>query len=216
MFFQYPGQTIDMLEKDLNNIVKFNFPHISYYSCRADEDIDTIYHDKNQLEEENNLEASMLKTIQSKLQSNGYTQYEINHFVKGNKRSYHNSKYWNLEEYIGVGLGASGLVENRLYKNYIDFENYFNSIRSDKRPTMEKEDLTAEEMEKNYIISRMGLREGLNIDYVNKKYGINFLEKYKDQIAKYLREDIIEQDGKYIKFTDNGIYKSNRFFVDII
>lgn len=216
MFFLYPGQNLKMLREDLDDIVKFDFPHISYYSSRNDEDIDAIYYDKKDIENQDNLEADMLELIQEKLESSGYTQYEINHFEKDGRQSYHNRKYWNLEEYMGVGLGSSGLIGNRLYKNHIDFEKYFDSISNGEKPFLEKEELTNEEMEKNYIISRMGLREGLDIEFINKKFDIDFLSKYKSQLDKYCEDGLITKTENYIKFTDEGMYQSNKFFVDII
>lgn len=216
MFLLYPDQNLEMLKNDLDEVKKFNFPHISYYSCRNDEDIDVIYHSKDEIEAMENLEADMLEMIQKELENSGYNQYEINHFVKGDKKSYHNQKYWNLKEYMGVGLGASGLIGNRLYKNHIDFEKYFNAISKNEKPILEKEELSNEEMEKNYIISKMGLRDGVNIDFVNRRFSIDFLKKYEKTLKKYYEDGVIERKGNRIRFTDSGIYQSNRFFVDIV
>lgn len=71
-------------------------------------------------------------------------------------------------------------------------------------------------MEKNYIISKMGLRDGLSIDFVNERFSIDFLKKYEKTLEKYYEDGIIERKGNRIRFTDYGIYQSNKFFVDIV
>ena len=44
------------------------------------------------------------------LNSKGYRQYEISNFAKGGKISRHNSKYWDLSEYLGPGMRRPQLL----------------------------------------------------------------------------------------------------------
>lgn len=45
-------------------------------------------------------------------------------------RSRHNSLYWDMSDYIGCGLGASGFVNGVRYKNITDIENYIGAFGS--------------------------------------------------------------------------------------
>lgn len=209
MFFSYPGQTISQLKKDIKYISKLDIPHVSFYSQKSDEEIiHQLGNDKN--------ESNLLDTIRSDLKKNGLIHYEINHFAKSGYRSYHNMKYWNLDNYIGVGLGASSFVNGTYYKNYIQFEDYFKAIKNGNLPYSTKEKWSNEEYEKNYIISKMGMIGGININEINEKFGIDFLSKYKEIIDAFIGNNIIEKDKKNIKFTSEGMYYSNKFFLEII
>jgi coproporphyrinogen III oxidase-like Fe-S oxidoreductase len=52
-------------------------------------------------------EFDMLKEI---LLEAGYARYEISNFSLISKSSIHNRVYWEMEEYLGLGLGASSLA----------------------------------------------------------------------------------------------------------
>lgn len=216
MYFAYPGQTVRSLERDFVLIERLNIPHVSFYSFLNYEDMYAIYHSKEEIELSNSLEDDMLDAISYVMANQGYEHYEINHFAKDGMRSYHNQKYWKLEDYMGVGLGASGLVNNELYRNQINFEKYFSDIDSGKVPYLDFEDLSKEEFEKNYIISKMGMIEGINIEYVNERFGIDFLDKYNTAIEKNVKDNIVQiKDGRLI-FTEKGMYLSNKFYLEII
>lgn len=43
----------------------------------------------------------------------GYIQYEVSNFCKPHCESQHNMVYWQLENYIGIGAGGSGTIENK-------------------------------------------------------------------------------------------------------
>ena len=91
------------------------------------------------------------------LRESGYEHYEISNFARmpgGSKgpgfadgscvastghdcsgvketspyRSRHNSLYWDMSNYIGVGLGASGFIGGRRYKNITDIDEYINTF----------------------------------------------------------------------------------------
>lgn len=49
-----------------------------------------------------------LKTIKS-LEALGFNQYEISNFSKPSFESKHNTKYWILDDYLGLGKSAHSL-----------------------------------------------------------------------------------------------------------
>lgn len=213
MYFSYTGQTLELVNMDLKYIEKLNIPHISYYTLRSDEELIPLIEQEDDLYK---LESKILETISDKLTNNGYIHYEINHFAKLGYRSYHNMKYWNLDNFLGIGLGSSSFINGVFYKNYTEFDKYFYSIKCGNLPYQTVEKWTKDDYEKNYIISRMGMMEGIIIKEINKKFGIDFLKKYKTKLDKFINENIIEIKGDVVKFTKEGLYYSNRFYIEII
>ena len=47
------------------------------------------------------------------LEKNGFEQYEVSNFSKKHKQCKHNLKYWNHEDYFGIGSGACGTIYNQ-------------------------------------------------------------------------------------------------------
>ena len=46
------------------------------------------------------------------LKLNGYKQYEISNYAKEGYECKHNILYWKCKNYIGLGPGASGYINN--------------------------------------------------------------------------------------------------------
>ena len=88
-------------------------------------------------------------------------------------------------------------------------------LKRNELPIINKDFVDNDENEKEYIIFKLRETEGINLEVFRDKYGIDFLEKYKDQINKFKDDGFFEID-KAIKFTKKGMSLSNEFFVEII
>lgn len=56
-------------------------------------------------------EFSLLKSI---LLDAGYRRYELSNFSLAGKSSIHNRTYWEMENYLGLGLNSSSFLDTRL------------------------------------------------------------------------------------------------------
>lgn len=212
MYFAYPDQTLDDLKDDVRILNKLNVPHVSFYSVKTDSQI--ISYD-----EERHGEIPEIEYIQeftTQLEAKGYIHYELNHFCRDGYESHHNMKYWNLDEYIGIGLAAAGFFDKSLYKNSVEFEKYFEMIDAGQLPICEEEILTLEEEEKYFIINRMGLKEGINLEYFSARFGERFEVKYKELLEKYRLQNLIQFDQNAVSFTELGMLNSSKFYMEII
>ena len=95
-------------------------------------------------ETDNDLEAQMYEMIIKNSEEAGYIHYEISNFAKKGKEARHNSKYWRNEEYVGIGLGASGYINGIRYKNKMKFIDYYDSILLGEKPVFEEEKIDEE------------------------------------------------------------------------
>ncbi|QTQ11733.1 radical SAM family heme chaperone HemW [Treponema parvum] len=124
------------------------------------------------------------------LEKNGYPQYEVSNFSKPEFESAHNKVYWRLENYVGVGAGASGAVyscrnsseEGVRWTNtadigrYISFwnevgvSNFFHceNLLKSARNT-EILDLKTQEFE--FLMMGLRLRAGINSSVYKKRFG---------------------------------------------
>lgn len=218
MMMGNPKQNMDILKFDIFNALSLNVEHISYYSLIIEERTLFEYwlkHGKIELFDDD-LEREMYHFVKTKLKENGYQHYETSNFAKEGKKSRHNMKYWNLSPYIGVGLGAASNIGLKRFKNFTKFKNYFDSIDNGKLPIMEVEKLDMEEREKEFIIMNLRMMDGFSIPEINDKFGIDFIEKYKDIIKKHYKFGNVKIENDRFMFTEQGIDLSNQFYVDII
>lgn len=112
--------------KDTEELIKLAPEHISCYSLQIEEGtpFGKMYADGTLQELPDELDREIYHKVSEILKSHGYDHYEISNFAKPGFESRHNSKYWNMTDYIGLGLGASGFVNGVRYKNNENMQEY--------------------------------------------------------------------------------------------
>lgn len=121
-----PGQTIDDFKETLEKVLELKPEHISAYSLQLEEGTkfyDRYSEDDLPSEEEDRQMYALTKQL---LKEKGYDRYEISNYSKPGYESKHNMVYWQRGNYLGLGLGASSLVENTRFSNVSDFDEYCN------------------------------------------------------------------------------------------
>ncbi len=132
LMFALPNQSLDDWKETLLTVVGLSPEHLSCYSLIIEEGTNFYNLYKNSLlklpkEEE---EREMYEYCIDFLKERGYLQYEISNFANPNKECRHNLVYWDLEDYIGCGVGAHSYVNNQRYENTSSIETYIKEINS--------------------------------------------------------------------------------------
>ena len=132
-----------LLNEDLDIIKTLPINHISAYSLTIEDG--TKFFNTPKVKVENQILARYLFEQLNKL---GFCQYEISNFAKNNNaRSKHNLGYWKYYEYLGVGTGAVGCINNKRLYNCKDVEKYIqNSTSYDKTEDLSQEDIKMEQI----------------------------------------------------------------------
>ena len=146
------------------------------------------------------------------MKKNNLFQYEISNFAVKGFECRHNLKYWNQEEYIGIGPSAHSFLNSMRYSNPSDLNLYCEGAETGTFNRIVQEVMDFNDLMFEYIMLRLRLTEGLNsIDFKNK-FNVDFYEKYSKQ-AEYLTENkLIEFNGDFVKLTEKGMDISNFVF----
>lgn len=218
MMFANPKQTMDVLLDDLETAASLDIHHISYYSLMIKEKT-YFYHwlksGKIKVYDDE-LEREMYHRIQKTLEDYGFIQYEISNFARKQSVSRHNQKYWNLENYLGLGLGASSNMDLMRFSNSRRFDQYYQKIDRGEFPIVFAERMNLEDREKEYIMLNLRLIKGFEIADINRRFNINFLEKYAEVLEKHQRYGTIHITEDRVAFTPFGLDVGNQFYLDII
>lgn len=203
--FNLPNQKIEDIDFIMKYIEEKQFTHISFYSLIIEEH--TVIRNQNFKGLNEEKESDMYKYIQTQLINNlKYNQYEISNFSKEEYQSKHNIHYWDLDEYIGIGLGASGYLDKVRYTNTKSVDNYYYYLDNDKRPVVSSEIISNEESEEEKII--LSLRQN-KLVAVNQNI-INFIMN-----DKFLRDKIIIDNNK-IKIKIQYYFISNEIILKLL
>ena len=201
LMFSLPGQTFEGVKKDLEKLLELKPEHFSIYSLIWEEG--TPFFKKLEegvySETDNDLEAQMFEYIIERAQAKGYIHYEISNFSLPDREARHNSKYWENREYLGIGLGASGYIENKRYKNQMQFSKYYDNIDKGIQPIFESEivDLQAKE-EYRYMLGFRLLKKGVIPS-----------EKYLERCISLEKRGFLKKEGERFLLTLKGIMLAN-------
>ncbi|OQX93803.1 MAG: hypothetical protein B6I17_01025 [Tenericutes bacterium 4572_104] len=211
--YGFPYQTIESLKKDIQFIEKYKPPHISYYSLIIEDNTILGYNiSKNIIKPlDDDLIADYAIYINGELKKQGYVHYEFSNFARNNLYSKHNMIYWDLEEYIGIGLNASSFYNNRRYINPNRITDYFNSVFN-RKYYLEEEPCV---LDVEFVL--MGLRKlkGIDILEFKERFNINIFERFPG-LKKFLGSNLLVLEDNYLHFTEKGVLLSNQVYLEII
>ncbi|WP_288527450.1 radical SAM family heme chaperone HemW [uncultured Eubacterium sp.] len=101
-----PKQMIESLDYSFDFIKSVGVPHVSAYMLKIEEGTKFFQmRDRLVLPDDDTVGEMYLKTVET-LASFGIEQYEISNFAVPGFESRHNTKYWTLTPYLGIGKSA--------------------------------------------------------------------------------------------------------------
>ncbi len=177
--YNLPNQSIKDIQASLDFISQYDeyITHISYYSLILEQN--TILHTKEFVLKDEDIESKWYYYIVEELKNLGFEQYEISNFSKPGWTSKHNQVYWANQEYIGIGLGASGYQKGSRYTNTMALKDYFNKLDAGLLPTMLEEKITNYDYQQEQVLLGLRTTKGIkintldNIDYDLKYFNVN-------------------------------------------
>ena len=239
LMFSVPGESTEDAMRDLERILALAPEHISCYSLQIEEGtpFGEMAESGELTEVPDEEDRETYHRICRRLRDAGYEHYEISNFAKkgddpaapGPYRSRHNSLYWNMDEYIGLGLGASGFINGVRYKNTSDLEEYLAVLEEGRLPVAEEHRNTAFDNISEAVFTGLRRREGIRYEDAVRAYmdavdaerpeilpGDDFRDVFWDIFAEAREEAlgyagrgllIISDEG--LKLTEQGIDISN-------
>ena len=223
LIYGLPTQTLEGLRQDLDKFLSLEIQHISTYGLKieadsywgkyynkADNRLVVPNSDRIYLPPDDDTQADMYEGVNEILERNGFYRYEVSNFAKKGYESKHNLNYWNNNEYYGFGAAAHGYVDGVRFYNYSELEKYMAALSTHEYGKT----LTEDEKLEEEIFLGFRKREGVNVNKIKEKFGIDFENKYKAILEKY--SDFIEKTPAGYALNLKGVLVSNMILADFI
>ncbi len=204
-----PEQTMESLRKTLDFVISSGVKHVSAYILKIEES--TLFFrrkDTLPLPDEDAV-CDMYEFVCDYLEKAGFHQYEISNFSKKGFESRHNLKYWNAEEYLGIGPAAHSYIDGKRFYHDRNFEGYL------KNPTLYISDGEGGSFEE-YAMLKLRLISGLSRQKVSEKFSEESFKNILEKSQKFIRMKLMEYDGENLYFTKQGFLLSNTILSEII
>ena len=218
-----PGQTLESWKKTLSTVAELEPEHISAYSLIVEEGTPfyTIYGEggaDGNLESvvqplpDEETERFIYEETETILQKYGYDRYEISNYAKPGYACRHNEGYWRRVNYLGVGLGASSLIENQRFRNFSTYDTYMDAIQNQKLFHEEVKSLSVTDEMEEFMFLGLRMMSGISREEFQKKFGKKIETVYEKQIQQLKKDGLIEFVENRIRLTKRGIDISNYVF----
>ena len=213
-----PGQTPEIFCDSLYQVLKLKPEHISVYSLIIEKGtpfyelyrFDAVRQaagmqtESLPTEEE---EYQTTKMTQHILKEAGYHWYEISNFAKSGYECRHNIGYWKRVDYLGVGLGASSLIDNVRYSNTRDLYTYLSVPADSLHETAAQ--ITRNEQMEEFMFLGLRMRDGFYRDEFTQAFGIPIEAVYGDALNHLQQEELLLKREGRIYLTDKGMDLNN-------
>ena len=109
LMFGLPDQTIDNWRASLAALCALGPEHITAYALTVEPGtrFGALERAGKLARPQDDLVAAMYTTCHDTLTAAGYAHYEISSYARPGRRSVHNSLYWTMGAYLGLGVSAS-------------------------------------------------------------------------------------------------------------
>ena len=229
LMFAVPGQSMDTLQRSLESITTLGPEHISCYSLIVEENTlmnRWVSEGKIELPEDDEY-VDMYRFLTGFLEQRGYRQYEISNFCREGFESVHNKAYWLRDNYLGLGVAAHSMIDNRRFANIDSVDDYMEKI-SDMESPVNLDSL--ETLSHSDVINEMiflGLRMNKGIALYDIRSELMQLGRCSDsscplvrdfdkKTAKLEKDGLVQVSSGSLALTQKGRELSNSVFAELM
>ena len=221
LMYGIPSQDLKSFAHSLDTVIRLAPAHVSLYGLKIEDG--TPFAAKKTIlalpEEEE--ERRMYFLAISKLEDYGLYQYEISNFSRDGRQCRHNTKYWNCEEYIGLGPAAHSYFCGSRYSYKGDLELYITSFTKDALESADYDiyksggiyddyfEISPKEQINEYVMLRLRLTEGVNTADFKSRFGVDFDSIFLEELKPFIKSTHVVKTKHGYAFSPEGMYVSN-------
>ena len=217
-----PHQTSDSWRYSVDETLATEVPHVSVYMLEVDEDSrlgkeliagGTRYH--AHYVPNDDATADFYLEACERFNSAGLKQYEISNFARDGHQSRHNLKYWQRKPYLGFGVDAHSMLFAPTKRSPHGAVRFSTTDNLDALlvggPLMPIEVDERDAIEELFFLG-LRLNRGVELVAVAEEYGIDAVERYRDEITELHDSGLIEIEDGWLRLTSKGRLLSNEVF----
>ena len=214
----YPNQRVEYVEKTIDKLIALDVPHISAYMLQIEEGtaLANSVNGKKLIVPSEKETILMYKKTVDKLTKAGYVRYEVSNFAKIGFRSKHNQTYWNRGEYLGLGASSHSFVDGVRFANFESTAKYNECLEKNILPVESFDKVSKDEAKEEYIMLKLRLAEGIELDEYKKLFGEDFITKHKNKVDEFIKLKLIKVSDNHLMATDAGFLVLNRIILEFV
>jgi len=206
LMYALPGQTLPMLERDLETALGFQPPHLSAYHLSLEPNTLFASRPPEGLPDED-LSADMQVCIEARLAAAGLQRYEVSAFAKSGHRCRHNLNYWQFGDYLGIGAGAhakisshAGIVRQARFRHpqrFLEMALPGAAVETERQ-------VVASELPFEFMLNALRLVDGVPASLFAERTGLS-LSAIAAPLRRALEAGLLDPDPAVLRATPRGL-----------
>ncbi len=212
--------------RGLETILQFDIDHISLYSLTIEERTPLCEKINNgTLPYNEDFSDTQWLLGRDILKKHDFSQYEVSNFSKNTScESKHNSAYWRMDDYIGIGCSACGTVGKNRYTGVQDIDAYCNFWIKNKLAAITTipneisllEKLTQEEQSFEYLMMGFRTLRGVDAREYYNRFGSSLEDRIGSVFNVWKEKNLACVKNNFYSLTENGLLYLNSFLTEIV
>jgi len=200
-----PEQTLSDVKDAVQAVASLGLEHVSVYALKVEQGTLLFGY-----EPDDDLVADMYELAVGQLRENGYFRYETSNFCRPGYECKHNLKYWQMQDYLGVGVAAHSYTRGERRANVESVHAYL----AGKAPSIDHQ--TPSDKKREYVMLALRLEKGMELSDYTTQFGADFLQERKDEIASLQKIGCITVADGHVFIPPARAFVANSIIVRLI
>jgi len=207
LIFAIPGQTMAMLEADINAALALQPDHLSCYGLTYEPQTALTQRLKmgQVTPADESLEKQMYEYLLDRLDAEGFEHYEVSNWARrspdGPRVCHHNMAYWFNRNWLGCGPGAGSHVAGYRWKNLPNLGKYL--ANEPEPPVQDVEGPDEDRQLGEALMLGLRLRQGVTLDWYQSAVAPK--DSRRQVIEDMLHYGMMEQTTTHLRLTRQGL-----------
>ena len=230
LMFAVPGLITREWRRTVKKALNLRPEHLSFYSLEIAEGtvFDRMISDGVLRETPEGMDRRMYEVCLEEVCRAGFNHYEISNAALPERECRHNLKYWNFNEYLGIGASAHSFINRVRFSNINSIEYYIDAMK--KQDTAKGCKLgdsrvfgagcvdhyhinSQTDNVSEYTFTALRTKRGVALRDFERKFDVDFWDVFrseKERFEEYVRSGHAVSDSSHIALTHKGINISNK------
>lgn len=213
-----PEQKMETWRRNLEEAFALEPDHLSVYLLELYKDAPLLHRiNRGELRAiDDELTIEMYFALVDEAERRGFEHYEISNWARPGFESRHNLKYWTGAPYWAFGVSAAGYDGQTRWSNTRNIHEYLAKIESGQSPVAEVVELNEDDRQSENLFLRLRLKDGVDLREHQSRFGINTMERYREEIERLREAGLIEFDENRLKISRAGTVLANEVFAAFV
>jgi putative oxygen-independent coproporphyrinogen III oxidase len=213
-----PEQKMETWRRNLDEAFTLAPDHLSVYLLELYKDAPLLHRiNRGELRAiDDELTVEMYFALTDEAERRGFDHYEISNWALPGSESRHNLKYWTGAPYWAFGVSAAGYDGRTRWSNTRNIHEYLAKVESGQSPVAEVVELDDDDRQSENLFLRLRLKDGVDLDDHLRRFGVNALERYRDEIERLRDAGLVELGENRLKISRAGAVLANEVFAAFV